>query len=269
MLTAVNQRWRNRRDSYRPAREVIDTSRYEVAPIDKDRVAKAFVVTHHYSGSYPAARFRYGIYRGEALCGVAVFSVPAQPRCLDILPCEREAAVELGRFVLLDDVEANGESWFLARCFELLRREQVAGVVSFSDPSARTSADGETVFGGHIGGIYQALNGCYLGTSKAETRRLLPDGSLLHGRALTKIRKRDRGWRYAASILEAHGAAPLGADEDARAWVAYWVSRLTRPLRHPGNHKYAWALKKRDRRHLPRSRPYPKFGLGQLRLEAA
>ena len=32
-------------------------------------------------------------------------------------------AVELGRFVFLDQVGFNGESWLLARCFELLRRD--------------------------------------------------------------------------------------------------------------------------------------------------
>lgn len=266
MLVNACQRWNGGRDTYRPAGETIATARYEVAAIDSDRVAKRFVLEHHYSGSYPAARFRFGIYRAGELQGVAVFSVPAQPRCLDALPCEREVAVELGRFVLIDDVPANGETWFLARCFELLRQEGIEGVISFSDPSERTSATGDTVFGGHVGTIYQASNAHYLGTSKAETRRLLPDGSLLHGRALTKVRKRDQGWRYAASLLEAHGATPLSEDEDARAWVAHWVGKLTRPLRHPGNHKYAWTLNRRLRRHMPASQPYPKMGLGQREL---
>ncbi len=37
-------------------------------------------------------------------------------------------ATELGRFVLLDSVPANGESFFLGQCFTLLRREGLAGV---------------------------------------------------------------------------------------------------------------------------------------------
>jgi hypothetical protein len=31
-------------------------------------------------------------------------------------------------------VPANGESWFLARCWEMAARQGVRGVVSFSDP---------------------------------------------------------------------------------------------------------------------------------------
>jgi hypothetical protein len=252
------QRWRNQRDSYRPAGEVIDTSRYEVAYIPGDTEAKSFVLAHHYSGSFPAARFRYGLYRGGELLGVAVFSVPAQPKCLDVAPGERDEKVELGRFVLVDDVPANGESWFIARCFDELRRAGLTGVVSFSDPARRLNARGEPVFGGHVGTIYQATNATYLGTSKAETRRVLPDGTVIHGRALTKIRHRRQGWRYAAAQLERFGALPLRADEDAVLWTARWVTALTRPLRHPGNHKYVWALHKRDRRRLPGGLPYPK-----------
>ena len=259
MLTASVQRWRARRDSYRPAGEPIDTRRYEVAPIGTDRVAKAFVVEYHYSGSYPAARFRFGLYRGAAMVGVSVFSVPAQPRALDCVPGDAASCVELGRFVLLDEVPANGESWMIGRCFELLRAEKITGVISFSDPSPRSSASGAVVFGGHVGTIYQATNARYLGRSKAETRRLLPDGTVIHNRALTKIRHRRQGCRYAAALLEHAGAQPLRDDENAVEWVRRWVARLTRPLRHPGNHKYAWALQRRDRRFLPEGLPYPKL----------
>lgn len=261
MLSDVTQRWRAGRDRYRPAGETIETRRYDVAAIRDDVTAKRFVVEHHYSASYPAARFRFGIYRGAELAGVAVFSVPAQPLALACLPGHDDERVELGRFVLLDDVPANGESWFIARCFELLRAESIAGVVAFSDPSRRTDGTGQIVFGGHIGTIYQATNATYLGTSKAERRILLPDGTILHRRALSKIRSRERGHRYASALLVRHGARPLGEREDPEAWLATWLPLLTRPLCHPGNHKYAWALQRRDRRLLPPSRPYPKFTL--------
>jgi len=258
VIIDLNQRWRNQRDSYRPSGEVINTRSYEVAYMPGDKEAKGFILAHHYSASFPAARFRYGLYRGGELVGVSVFSVPAQPKCLDVAPGDRHEKVELGRFVLLDDVPANGESWFIARCFEQLRSSGITGVVSFSDPSERTNTRGEAVFGGHVGTIYQATNATYLGTSKAETRRLLPDGTVIHGRALTKIRHRRQGAHYAAAILERFGAEPLQDSEDAVAWTARWVQALTRPLRHPGNHKYVWALHKRDRRHLPSGLPYPK-----------
>jgi len=60
----MNQRWRERIGSFRRPDESINPTRYEVAALDEDRIAKSFIQTHHYSGTYPAARFRFGLYRG-------------------------------------------------------------------------------------------------------------------------------------------------------------------------------------------------------------
>lgn len=257
MLTDVTQRWRDGRDAYRPSSEPIDTRTYEVASIELDNVAKRFVQQHHYSGSMPPARWRYGLYNTGQLVGVAVFSVPQNYATYTGLPGDRDECVDLGRFVLLDDVPANGETWFLARAFDDLRRQGVVTVVSFSDPASRTSSCGATVFGGHVGTIYQAHNAVYLGQSKPEGKWLAPDGRILPGRTLTKIRHRQRGWRAAVAELVELGADPLG-EHDPAAWLEASLRRLCRRLRHPGNHKYAWALPKRARRHLPQSLPYPK-----------
>lgn len=248
-------------DSYRPSGEVIDPTAYDVEEIPDDTTARAFVTAHHYSGSYPAARWRYGLYHRGELVGVAVFSVPAQPRVLtSTFPgVPTEEAVELGRFVLLDSVPANGESWLIARCFERLRREGVAGVVSYSDPCTRTSSAGVEVFGGHLGVIYQATNGIYLGRATPRTLRLLPDGSVFSDRAASKVRRRERGWRYAVEQLVGHGAREPEDGEDLAAWWAEVREAITRRRRHPGNHKYAWGLHRAVRRKLPTSRPYPKL----------
>lgn len=260
LVSGSVQRWRDHRDSYRPAGEVIDTRAHEVALIPDDNTAKAFVTAHHYSGSYPAARYRVGLYEHSELVGVAVFSHPSNPLALRPLPVGLEST-ELGRFVLLDRVRGNGETWFLARAFELLRREGIVGVVSFSDPFPRVTAAGHTVFGGHVGTIYQAFNGVYLGRSRSDTMRLFPDGRTLHNRALAKLRGRECGWRYVVESLVGHGAAPPSDDEDIEAWIAEWVPR-TRKARHPGNHKYAWALEARAQRQLRATltKPYPKLG---------
>lgn len=243
----MNQRWLQGRDSYRPPGEVIRTSEYDVAAIADDRTARAFVVGHHYSASYPAARERVGLYRRGALVGVAVFSHPSNDRVLtNTFPgLTTERSVELGRFVLLDEVPGNGETWFLARCFALLRRDGFAGVVSFSDPAPRTRADGTRVFPGHVGTIYQAANARYLGRGTARTLRLLPDGRVFSARTQQKIRAAERGWRPGTEQLVAFGAAPLAAEASAAervAWLRTWSTRLTRTLTHPGNHRYAWAL---------------------------
>lgn len=255
----MNQRWRKRLATYRDPGEQIRTADYEVAAIADDNTPKAFVEQHHYSHKFPSARFRFGLYsrRGE-LEGVAVFSHPCSDKVLtNVFPMvPARQSVELGRFVLLDSVAGNGETWFLGRCFEQLRAVGLFGVVSFSDPVARSAADGGTVFPGHLGTIYQAHNAVYLGRATPRTLKLLPDGTSYHARTTQKVRKGERGIAYAVEQLRRFGAPPL--EGNPVEWLAHWSAKLTRNFRHPGNHRYAWALNKRDRRHLTAVAPYPK-----------
>lgn len=58
------QRWLQRRPRYRPPGEPFDPGRCEVALIDEG-TAKPWVIEHHYSGSYPAARLRVGPFLKE------------------------------------------------------------------------------------------------------------------------------------------------------------------------------------------------------------
>lgn len=257
MKTAVVQRWRSGRAAYRPAREVVDTRRLDVAPIEWSR-ARAFVAEHHYLGTMPAqARLRFGLYDRGALVGAAVFS----RGCAGVgglLP-DPATSVELGRLVLLDEVLANAESWFVARCFEALRREGLSGVVAFSDDHARRTTGDELVFAGHIGTVYQALNATYTGRTRAHGVLVLPDGRILNARSLAKARAGVRGGKAQIRRLESYGAPPC--EGDTGAWLDRVLPSLTRRERHPGCHRYVWALRPADRRHLPAGQPYPKVRL--------
>lgn len=295
-MTGGNQRWRDGRDRYRPAGEVIDPRAYEVAIIPDDTTPKAFVERHHYSGSFPAARFRVGLYnvrgdvrvadvlrdaeielRAEAvrrlraeldkrLVGVAVFSHPPSEAVLERLPCERLAGVELGRFVLLDSVPGNGESWFLARCFELLRANGFEALVSHSDPVPRFTLDGGLVMPGHVGSIYQATNAVYAGRTKPYLHAMMPDGTVFSPRSMTKIRLAERGHLRCVDELVGYGAPPpssadLATRDGRRDWMWGAIAVVGRRVRHAGNHRYLWAIDKRLRRAvaaLACGAPYPK-----------
>lgn len=269
MIDDGTQLWRDGRPCF-PGREVVSTRALEVEVLRDDATAKAFVARHHYSGTFPAARERLALRRSGELVGVAVFSVPMAGAVLDVLPCARDAAVELGRLVLLDDdrrsIGANAESWFVARAFDYLRGEGYEGVVSFSDPQPRLTTAGDVVLGGHVGTIYQALSARYTGRGRARWLWLLSDGRVFSERAIAKIRARHRGWRYAAAQLEAARAAPLRDDEDARAWLARELPRVCRRIKHRGNHRYVWGLSRAVRRTLDghlsergiQPMPYPK-----------
>jgi len=249
------QRWRDHRSSYRPAGEVINPNDFDVAPISMSE-AKQFVISTHYSRSYCACRFRYGLFSHTItknhwhqngltpeLVGVAVFSMPMSTKTLtNIFPGDPRDSVELGRFVLLDEVKANAESFFFTRCKTLLKREGLRGIVAFADSTPRSDIYGNICAPGHLGTVYQSTMAAYLLRSAPRTLRILPNGTVLSPRAISKIKTRQRGWRYASQILVAAGATAPKQDEDLSKWLDQWIPQLTRPLRHPGNHRYAWQL---------------------------
>ena len=268
------QSWR------RPSDGGFNPAAYGVAPIT-DPDAKAFVCGLHYSGTYPAVRQRYGLFdiTGPApvLAGVAVLSVPAggEPVLTSVFPAlaPLTESLELGRFVLVDEVPANGESWFLAEVRRLAAARGIRGIVSFSDPVRRTTTDGQVVMPGHVGVIYQASNMRYTGRSTPRTDWLLPDGTVFSPRAMQKIRKQERGHEYAERQLIAAGARAPRAGERPADWMASALADVGRRVRHPGKHRYACALgsTRRDRQAVtidPRPRPYPKADLGQLAMFA-
>lgn len=262
------QRWRRSRPSTRWADpdDRFDGRRYEVHPVD-EAAAKAFVLQHHYAASYPAARFRWGLFEGGELVGVAVFSVPAQARVLtaalpDLEPYRE--SLELGRFVLLDSVPGNGESWFLARAFTGLRARGIRGVVSFADPVRRVASDGTVVAPGHVGWIYQASNAVYTGRGTARTLTVLPDGTTLHARSAQKIRRQERGHEHVGARLVGLGASPRRPGDDPARWLARALGQVeARRVEHGGCHRYVFPLgatqRERDRiRIAPATQPYPK-----------
>jgi hypothetical protein len=245
MITDRERRWTDRRASWAPQHTLFDPAHHSVEVIP-ERVAKPFIIQHHYSGTYPAARFRAGLFDQQELVGVAVFSVPASQKVLtryaDIEPVE---GVELGRLVLLERCAYNAETWFLARAFKLLKRALGSRfVLSYSDPIPRHDAGGRLVKPGHIGQIYQALNGLYFGRASRSTLLILPSGKVMSPRALGKIRRGERGRRYATEQLIKGGApAPLKG-ESGESYVQRVSGHFTK-LRHPGNLAYGWCLDKR------------------------
>lgn len=253
MITNVEQRWREggRSVFVPPSHVVTDLSAYEVAEIHDDTTAREFIVRHHYSRSYVAARERGGLYLRGRLVGVAVASHPMNNAVLASLPCDAAEARELGRLVLAFDGASpfNLASWFLSRWFDLLRAKGIRGLVSFADPVPRTDTAGVTTHVGHVGTVYQGSNAAYDGRGTARKLRLLPDGSVFSDRALSKIRAQERGSRYAEEILVQAGAQPRNG-EDPRAWLETQLPRVTRRLTHGGNFRYLIGLDTKMRKAI-------------------
>lgn len=254
--------WRHRSDGG------FDAASYEAVRVD-EATARSFVLDRHYSGTYPAGRLQYGLYEvsgqtPEVVVGVAVLSVPMNVKVLTGPFPQLEPyteSVELGRFVLADHVPGNGESWFIGRIAEMAAADGVRGIVAFSDPFGRTTLDGSAVFPGHVGTIYQAANFAYCGRGTARSLALLPDGSVLSARALSKVRRGEQGHLYVERQLVAHGAEPRPDGTPGAQWLPSALRQArVRTLRHGGNHRYCLAIgprRRRARSALP-ALPYPK-----------
>ena len=246
------QRWRNGCERWRPAGELFNPRYASVQRIDTT-TAKAFVQEHHYSHSFPASRVNAGLFvkkpfQKEILAGCATFSVPMTqavvPALLDGL--QPSLGVELGRFVLLDEVEANGETWTLARAFKVLREAlpAIRGVVSYCDPEPRYSKTGELVKKGHVGTIYRAHNATPRGRSKPRTLLLAPDGSVANERALSKLRNGESGADYVEGMLRSMGAEARRLSESGADYVRRLIDTgFLRRKKHPGNLAFSWNLK--------------------------
>jgi hypothetical protein len=180
-----------------------------------------------------------------ALAGVAVFG-PGMPNVLPALfpgLHPNQDSTELLRFGLLDDVPANGESFFLAAALKRLAVEGVAGVVSFSDPVVRRTAQGQVIAPGHIGTCYAATGAVYTGRTAPVAYRLFPqDGSLLHPRMLAKYRAGHPNSAGVERALLAHGGRARAESEDRTDYLKRLLPQLTVPFQHAGLHRYAFAF---------------------------
>lgn len=262
------QRWRDHQPRWRHVAEQdrFDPARYTVAPVGESE-ARAFVRAHHYLATWPAAIHRFGLWdrRDGQLVGVAVYAAPVHAGVLRNVFPDLEAytaSVELARFVLLDQVPANAESWTLARTFHQLLDRGVRGVVSFADPMPRRTPAG-LVMPGHRGVIYMASNAIYTGRGTPRTLIVLPDHTILNGRTVQKIRRSEPGHHGAEQRLVTLGAPPRSPGRDGRSWLREALETVgaTR-VRHHGPHRYAFPLgaSRRDRDRIAiglAAKPYP------------
>lgn len=168
------------------------SAKYDVRRVPAS-IGKEFVREHHYSKGIHNGPMTWGMYRRltDELVGVIAFATPCSEnvRASVFGPAFKHHVTELHRLVLLDHVEHNAESWFIARGLQGLKDERPNywAVVSFADATQ-----------GHIGTIYQATNAIYYGASGKATFYRDADGRLRHPRQngvnITTEAAAQRGW---------------------------------------------------------------------------
>jgi len=251
-------RWNGGRSvwQHRHQRDLFTPDHHEAVLLPDDGPARTFLEAHHYLAGWPAAVHRIGLIDHRhpgtdglpgRLVGVMVLSVPTNVRVLTnpfphLVPYTE--TLEVSRLCLKDEVGFNGESWFCAAAFRLVAERGVRGVVSFSDPAPyrrRTVYGTEVVTKGHIGTTYQALNFQYLGRTARRTEIVLPDGSVLHDRCVTKVRRGERGAAAVERRLVALGARPRIRGQTGTAWLDQVLNEIG-ATRRPSSRKHRYAL---------------------------
>jgi hypothetical protein len=293
MITSRSQRWRDRRDLYRPAGELFNPSRFGVEPIYSDNEAANFVEKNHYSGSFPLAVHRFGLYYrrssflGIELVGVAVFGIGSNEH---VIPCyapglHPREGLELNRFVLRDEcadgrlIAGNAETWFLGRAFQQLRSEErrirredetrkpLRVVIAAADPIPRRDLDGVLTMPGHIGWSYVSFSGRHVGKTRKRKKLLTADGRTIDERAICKVlaegdRIKGKGHRYVYQQLLAAGWPTRRFGEDPEAYMERAIAEgvkagSIREVWHPGNLVYGWPMSNAGRDALKPPLPYP------------
>lgn len=164
---------------------------YDVRRI-QSKPAMEYIRANHYShGCHNGPSPCYGLFDGERLIGVLMFATPCSENVrASVFGADRKAAVtELHRLHILDVTPKNAESYFIARCLKLLKKDkpEIKAVLSFSD---RTE--------GHEGTIYKATNAYRIGTTGSATFYTDEVGRLRHPRQcgvnISKEMAKEKGW---------------------------------------------------------------------------
>lgn len=265
MEVDFTQRWCERKAQFLQRQNFFNPRRHEIERIPT-KLAAEWTIRHHYLGSFPSATVCFGIFRGGELSGVAVFGTAQHKNTIPNVfgASHSKDCLLLQRFALVDVLEFNAESYFLARARALLKREGYGGILTMSDDTPKTDAFGNVVFPGHIGTIFKSDNAAYLGRTACSDEYIFADGMVLSNRSFSKLVNNESSWKYMAQKLEDYGASkcPTTASE-RREWGFYWRGILTRKQRNFGKLRYAWSLHPKIK--LPASLPYPRFRLSEIR----
>lgn len=175
----------------------------------------------HYSKTRPTGKNNYiGVWEDEIYIGCLIYGLGAssalgKPYGLGVFE-----VCELVRVAL--SIHKSPVSRIMAIATRMIKRKNTGLrlIVSFADP-----------FQGHTGGIYQATNWIYAGTSSASYSWRLPNGEMAHERRFSGV-----GWN-------APKQPPAGSVK----------------IRTPGKHRYLMPLDDEMRAKIePLRKPYPK-----------
>lgn len=208
-----------------------------VAPVDRKAAGYA-VLNWHYSHRLPMGRLvNFGVWENDRYIGVVMFARGASPGLGNAYGLTQMQLCELARVALRDHQAP--VSQVVSAAVEQLKVSSpgLRAIVSFADP-----------YQGHHGGIYQAMNWLYLGTSNPTAMWKAPNGQVLHTRTVA-----------AGGYVKQFGKMTKVERRDACERIEV-----------PGKHRYVLPLDRAMRRQLaPLARPYPARVAGAHAVEVS
>jgi len=157
------------------------------------KTGKEYIIKNHYShGCHNAPSPCYGLFENNNLIGVCAFACPCSEAVRKSIFGDehKHKVLELHRLHILDVTPKNTESYFITRCFELLKidKPHIKAVISFADSTE-----------GHDGIIYKATNFYRVGHTGNAWFYLDKDGRLRHprqnGQNIDMKTAKEMGWK--------------------------------------------------------------------------
>ncbi len=158
-----------------------DCSRVSINPI-KCTDAKPIIINKHYSHTWTACRYSYGVYYDKILIGCIVYGSPVGRLTIKSIckkyPLTTKNTMELTRLWIADGYGSNIESFSIGQSFKYLKKEGIEVIISYADP-----------YQNHLGIIYQATNFLYQGdsVSKGKKNRYFYNGKWIHAKTIYGI----------------------------------------------------------------------------------
>jgi hypothetical protein len=138
-------------------KDYTDVSKVSVSVIEKC-VAKKIIIEKHYLHSFSSCRYSFGVFYDGKLIGCIVYGHPVGRQTVTSIftniILERDKVLELTRLYIDDGYGTNIESYVIGLTFDILRKDGIDVLISYSDPGV-----------GHKGKIYQATNWIYQGNN--------------------------------------------------------------------------------------------------------
>lgn len=181
----------------------------------------------HYSQSIPTPPYNFvGVWENNKYIGVVIFSRGASDSLGSPYGLSCEQCCELTRIALNKHINPVSRIIKIAIKFLLKRSSALQLIVSYADPD-----------NGHHGGVYQATNWVYVGTTSKDFKYIDKKGKSWHSRQVSSsgIKKQYGEYRKCTKISDC------------------------KKIQIPGKHKYLFPLTPEMREKiLPLSKPYPK-----------